>query len=75
MNTHPANDGDPSWSHDGKWIYFDSARTGAQQVFKIPANGGRAIQVTHDGGFAPLESPVCQDAEALNFSRPKVLAR
>jgi eukaryotic-like serine/threonine-protein kinase len=26
-------------------------------VFKIPATGGEAIQVTRDGGFAPLESP------------------
>jgi hypothetical protein len=57
MTTHPANDGNPSWSHDGRWIYFDSSRAGAQQVFKIPANGGEAIQVTQDGGFAPVESP------------------
>jgi hypothetical protein len=42
---------------DGQWIYFDSARTGNQQVWKIPANGGDAIQVTQDGGFAPLEAP------------------
>jgi Tol biopolymer transport system component len=48
MTTHPANDGNPSWSHDGRWIYFDSARAGQQQVFKIPANGGAAIQVTPD---------------------------
>jgi Tol biopolymer transport system component len=57
MTTHPANDGNPSWSRDGRWIYFDSARTGEQQVWKIPDTGGDAIQVTRDGGFAPLESP------------------
>jgi tricorn protease-like protein len=57
MTTHPANDGNPSWSRDGRWIYFDSARMGEQQVWKIPADGGEAIQVTRDGGFAPLESP------------------
>ena len=57
MTTDPANDGNPSWSRDGRWIYFDSARTGEQQVWKIPADGGDAIQVTRDGGFAPLESP------------------
>ena len=45
-----------TFSADGRWIYFDSARTGEQQVWKIPANGGEAIQVTRDGGFAPLES-------------------
>jgi Tol biopolymer transport system component/DNA-binding winged helix-turn-helix (wHTH) protein len=57
MTTDPANDGNPSWSGDGRWIYFDSARTGEQQVWKIPEAGGDAIQVTRDGGFAPLESP------------------
>jgi eukaryotic-like serine/threonine-protein kinase len=57
MTTDPANDGNPSWSRDGRWIYFDSARTGEQQLWKIPASGGEAIQVTRDGGFAPLESP------------------
>ena len=57
MTTDPANDGNPSWSGDGRWIYFDSARTGEQQVWKIPEAGGDAIQITRDGGFAPLESP------------------
>jgi Tol biopolymer transport system component len=66
MTTHPANDGDPSWSHDGRWIYFDSHRTGQQQVFKIPASGGEAIQVTQDGGFAPLES---SDGKLLYYTK------
>jgi Tol biopolymer transport system component len=57
MTTDRANDGNPSWSRDGRWIYFDSTRTGEQQVWKIPERGGDAIQVTRDGGFAPLESP------------------
>jgi Tol biopolymer transport system component len=56
MTTHPANDGNPSWSRDGRWIHFDSARTGEQQVWKIPADGGEAVQESRDGGFAPLES-------------------
>ena len=66
MTTHPANDGNPSWSHDGRWIYFDSARTGEQQVWKIPEAGGDAIQVTRDGGYAPLESP---DGKFLYFTK------
>jgi Tol biopolymer transport system component len=57
MTTDPANDGNPSWSRDGRWIYFDSNRSGQQQVWKMPANGGEPIQLTRDGGFAPLESP------------------
>ena len=57
ITTDPASDGNPSWSRDGRWIYFDSHRTGEQQVWKIPDGGGDAIQVTRDGGFASLESP------------------
>lgn len=66
MTTHPANDGNPSWSHDGRWIYFDSARTGEQQVWKIPADGGEAIQLTWDGAYAPLESP---DGKFLYYTK------
>jgi Tol biopolymer transport system component len=66
MTTHPANDGNPSWSRDGRWLYFDSARTGEQQVWKMPAEGGDAIQVTRDGGYAPLESP---DGKFLYYTK------
>jgi Tol biopolymer transport system component/DNA-binding winged helix-turn-helix (wHTH) protein len=46
----------PSWSRDGKWIYFGSTRSGGFQVWKTPAQGGAAVQVTHQGGHAALES-------------------
>jgi Tol biopolymer transport system component len=66
MTTHPANDGNPSWSRNGRWIYFDSARTGEQQIWKMPADGGEAIQLTRDGGYAPLESP---DGKFLYYTK------
>jgi Tol biopolymer transport system component/DNA-binding winged helix-turn-helix (wHTH) protein len=47
----------PSWSHDGKWIYFASRRTGRFEVWKIPAEGGTPVQLTRKGGHAALESP------------------
>jgi Tol biopolymer transport system component len=47
----------PSWSRDGQWIYFGSDRTGTWQVWKTPAEGGEAVQVTKRGGFAAFESP------------------
>jgi Tol biopolymer transport system component len=46
----------PSWSRDGKWIYFRSLRTGTAEIWRSPANGGEAIQITHSGGSAPWES-------------------
>jgi len=48
----------PSWSSDGKWLYFGSNRGGAWQVWKAPASGGGgAVQLTRGGGFAAKESP------------------
>jgi WD40-like Beta Propeller Repeat len=46
----------PSWSRDGKWIYFGSRRTGEWQVWKTPVDRGDAVQVTQQGGFAAFES-------------------
>jgi DNA-binding winged helix-turn-helix (wHTH) protein len=46
----------PSFSRDGKWVYFASDDFGDSQVWKIPSSGGRAQQVTSNGGFAALES-------------------
>jgi Tol biopolymer transport system component/DNA-binding winged helix-turn-helix (wHTH) protein len=46
----------PSWSPDGHWVYFASSRTGEWQVWKIPAEGGVPIQVTTQGGHAPMAS-------------------
>jgi len=34
------------WSPDGRRIFFISSRSGSSQVWKIPAEGGDAVQVT-----------------------------
>ncbi|HZI87527.1 MAG TPA: protein kinase [Pyrinomonadaceae bacterium] len=47
----------PSVSRDGKWIYFASRRTGRLEVWRMPAEGGEAMQVTRKGGWRPMESP------------------
>ncbi len=46
-----------AWSHDGKWMYFDSVRDGRGEVMKMPARGGQAIQITRHGGSYAQESP------------------
>ena len=47
----------PSWSRDGKWIYFSSVRSGGRQLFKIRSSGGPAIPITRKGGLEAFESP------------------
>ena len=36
----------PSWSLDGRWIYFASDRTGDWQIWKMPSAGGKPEQIT-----------------------------
>jgi len=46
MTANPANDAQPRWSHDGKSVYFLSARSGSQQVWRLAVDGGEAEPVT-----------------------------
>ncbi|HTZ47511.1 MAG TPA: winged helix-turn-helix domain-containing protein [Verrucomicrobiae bacterium] len=53
------NNSVPSWSRDGKYIYFASNRGYSwerDQVWRVPATGGPRTQVTQQGGFAAFES-------------------
>jgi dipeptidyl aminopeptidase/acylaminoacyl peptidase len=46
LTQHSANDTHPRWAADGSGIYFLSSRTGATQVWRLPLNGGEAVQIT-----------------------------
>jgi Tol biopolymer transport system component len=58
LTAEPSIDGVPSWSGDGRWIYFSSTRAGVTpDVWRVAADGGQAIRLTRNGGFEPRESP------------------
>jgi len=42
----------PSWSHDGRWIYFASDHGMGLQAWRIGADGAHEQQLTHDGSQA-----------------------
>ena len=42
-----ANDTDPRWSGDSGRIYFLSTRSGSSQVWRLPLDGGEAMQITN----------------------------
>jgi Tol biopolymer transport system component len=52
----PADEILPSWSRDGRFIYFASTRTGRYEIWRVPAGGGAEEQVTREGGSVPFES-------------------
>ena len=62
-----ANDIIPSFSRDGKWIYFASERSGRNEIYRVPSEGGEAIRVTDKGGFVAFESI---DGESVYYVKP-----
>jgi Tol biopolymer transport system component/DNA-binding winged helix-turn-helix (wHTH) protein len=52
------------FSHDGDSIYFASDRGGTWEIWRMPADGGEAVQMTTNGGFRAQPS---RDGEALYF--------
>jgi len=56
----------PSWSRDGKSIYFASDRSGRYEIWRIPSQGGAAAQITHEGGYVAVES---SDGRTLYYTK------
>jgi dipeptidyl aminopeptidase/acylaminoacyl peptidase len=57
LTKDPSVDIRPCFSKDQRWVYFTSNRTGTFQIWKIPTEGGKAVQVTKNGGFIAFETP------------------
>jgi Tol biopolymer transport system component len=66
LTDHPGNDVVPTWSRDGRSIYFTSDRTGSGQLWKMPAEGGPPVQVTKHGGVNAMESG---DGKTLYYAK------
>jgi Tol biopolymer transport system component len=56
VTTDAADDYVPSWSRDGRWIYFGSTRSGRNEIWKVAPGGGEPVQVTKRGGLYAKES-------------------
>lgn len=70
LTVEPVDEFVPSWSHDGKWIYFSRQRQGESlgryNIWRVPAAGGQAEQVTKEQSHHALESP---DGKVLYYRR------
>jgi Tol biopolymer transport system component/DNA-binding winged helix-turn-helix (wHTH) protein len=52
-----AQDITPSWSRDGRSLYFSSNRSGSFEIFKMDLHRrDRVLQITRGGGMHPCES-------------------
>jgi Tol biopolymer transport system component len=68
LPTFPGCDnGAPTWSRDGQWIYFYSNHEkGLFQLWKVALSGGSPVQVTSNGGVHAIES---DDGHFLYYSK------
>ena len=57
---------DPSWSHDGKWIYFRSYGPRGHELYRCPANGGKAISLPGGPDGVSLEESL--DGDTVYFA-------
>jgi tricorn protease len=67
-HTQTADEDHPSWSPDGKTVYYTTDSSGEQEIASRPATGGPETQITHfpTGYFyGPVVSP---DGKLLSFS-------
>ncbi|MBL8216963.1 MAG: PD40 domain-containing protein [Bryobacterales bacterium] len=58
----------PSWSRDGKWVYYACDASGSFQTWKAPLDASSPpVRVSRDGGYGVLESA---DGRTLFFAKP-----
>ena len=67
LTYHPAPDDTPKVSRDGNFVFFNSDRTGSEQVFRIPIKGGTPDQITFHSEGSSLED--------LHPTKPVILVR
>ncbi len=66
LTQSPKRDAHARWSPDGRWIAFESTRSGEAQIWVIAADGGEARQLTMlaTGAGRPVWAP---DGKSLAF--------
>jgi Tol biopolymer transport system component len=67
LTKHPGNETVPSWSRDGRFVYFTSDRGGARDVWRVPAAGGEEERVTRGGAAHGARESM--DGKELFFKR------
>jgi TolB protein len=72
LTSDTVNDG-PDYTPDGKYIYFDSSRSGKLQIWRMKPDGSAAEQITDDDGnnHSPHVSPDGKSVAFLSQQAPE----
>jgi Tol biopolymer transport system component/DNA-binding winged helix-turn-helix (wHTH) protein len=71
VTSDPSNELAPSFSRDGRHVFFGSDRTGAWQIWRAPVDGTSAPEcVTRDGGYVGRPSADARSLYFTKFDRP-----
>jgi Tol biopolymer transport system component/catechol 2,3-dioxygenase-like lactoylglutathione lyase family enzyme len=72
LTSDTVNDG-PDYTPDGKFIYFDSSRSGRLQIWRMKPDGSAAEQITDDDGnnHSPHVSPDGKSVAFLSQQAPE----
>jgi Tol biopolymer transport system component len=68
LTLDPGDESWPSYSRDGRLVYFSSDRGEGREIWRIPATGGPEERITRGGGDRAYEST---DGRTLFFLRLK----
>jgi Tol biopolymer transport system component len=63
----PGVDDGPEYSPDGQWLYFNSTRSGAMQIWRAHATGTSPEQITHDPNFRDWFPHLSPDGKWIVF--------
>ncbi len=62
----PTGEGMPTWSRDGRFVYFREERDYGRDIARIPTSGGASERLTRQGGVLPR---VSADGKTLYYAR------
>jgi Tol biopolymer transport system component/predicted Ser/Thr protein kinase len=58
VTTEVGDQNAPTWSHDGRWVYYSADQGNGRDIWRVPPRGGTPERVTRGGsGYFACESP------------------
>lgn len=60
-----ANNNDPEWSPDGRWIYFGSNLHGSYAIYRKPSDGSQPATLVYGGGTIDSPDSFTRDGRTL----------